>query len=248
MRCIKLRHELVHAQYDEASAKWRLRIRRPVASATAVSGTGAEELEYVEFEDTADVVLSGAGGLSRWQWPDIDGLKSFKGKLVHSAEWDVGEEGDTWQESVKDWSDKKVGVIGVVRGLLSFSPSYQLSNIIFVSQGSSAIQIVPSLQPRVASLKNYVRGKTWLATPFVSEKLAQLMKRAPESANCAFYLSSAHDSSQVLLNFLQTNSQKMTGNSLRTPRSTKRFDTNWRMNLMYVRLPRCATMQGRDPF
>ena len=49
---------------------------------------------------------------------------------------------------------------------------------------------MPSLQPRVASLKNYVRGRTWLATPFVSEKLAQLMTRSPESEDCMEHLSS----------------------------------------------------------
>lgn len=112
MRYIKLRHELVYAQYDETNAKWRLRIRRPVFP-SATYGEG--EIEYEEFEDTADVVLSGAGGLSRWKWPDIEGLESFKGKLIHSAEWDVGEEGESWQESVKDWGEKRVGVIGVVR-------------------------------------------------------------------------------------------------------------------------------------
>ncbi|KLO16411.1 FAD/NAD-binding domain-containing protein [Schizopora paradoxa] len=167
MRYIKLRHELVHAQYDEAKAKWRLRIRRPIlpSASSGRSENAGGEIEYEEFEDTADFVLSGAGGLSRWKWPEIEGLESFKGTLVHSAAWDVGEDGETWQESVKDWGEKRVGVIGV---------------------GSSALQVVPSLQPHVASLKNYVRGKTWLATPFVSEKLAKLMARAPESDDYKF--------------------------------------------------------------
>ncbi|KAH7925133.1 FAD/NAD(P)-binding domain-containing protein [Leucogyrophana mollusca] len=152
---IKLQHELIHARYDESSGKWHLKLRRPVAESTS------DQPQYEEIEDTADFVLCGAGGLSRWSWPDIEGLKSFKGKLLHSADWET----DDWKEGVKDWGDKRVGVIGV---------------------GSSALQMVPALQPRVGKLFNFVRGKTWLATPFFSEKLADLMKRDPKAANYSF--------------------------------------------------------------
>ena len=100
---IKLRHELVHAQWDGPTGKWHLRIRRP----SSESETGFEEVE-----DTADVVFNGIGLLSRWHWPEIEGLKDFKGTLVHSADWNLG--GKTWEEDVKDWGDKKVAVIGIV--------------------------------------------------------------------------------------------------------------------------------------
>lgn len=53
------------------------------------------------------------GGLSRWSWPDIEGLDKYKGVLYHSAQWDVME-GQSWQDTVKDWGEKTVGVIGVV--------------------------------------------------------------------------------------------------------------------------------------
>ena len=64
------------------------------------------------FEDVADLVLAATGALARWNWPDIEGLKSFKGKLLHTADWDMSS--TSWEETVKDWSDKHVGVIGVV--------------------------------------------------------------------------------------------------------------------------------------
>ncbi|OBZ65862.1 putative sterigmatocystin biosynthesis monooxygenase stcW [Grifola frondosa] len=153
MRYIKLQHELVHAQYDEPSGKWHLRIRRPAA----------QEGQFEEFEDTADFFVTAVGALSNWEWPDVQGLKDFKGQLFHSAAFEVGDK--TWQEAVKDWKDKKVGVIGV---------------------GSSAIQIVPALQPRVAKVCNYVRGKTWLAVPFASPKFLEMMGRDPSSENYAF--------------------------------------------------------------
>ncbi|GBE88396.1 Putative sterigmatocystin biosynthesis monooxygenase [Sparassis crispa] len=156
-RYIKLRHQVVHARYDEPSGKWYLRIRRPVPC------TNSDGEQFEEFEDVADFLFTGIGGLSRWTWPDIEGLKDFKGKLFHSADFEVGNQ--TWQEAVEDWKDKKVGVIGV---------------------GSSALQLVPSIQPRVAKLSNYVRGKTWLSTPFSGAKFAELLKRDPTAENYTF--------------------------------------------------------------
>jgi hypothetical protein len=40
---------------------------------------------------------------SAWKYPDIEGITSFKGKLLHSASWD---------ESY-DFQNKKVAVIGI---------------------------------------------------------------------------------------------------------------------------------------
>jgi hypothetical protein len=40
------------------------------------------------FQDTCDVFISASGALNDWKWPKIPGLHSFKGKLLHSANWD----------------------------------------------------------------------------------------------------------------------------------------------------------------
>lgn len=101
---IRLRHELVAARWDEEAAKWHLRIRR---------GPDGEE-----FDDTADVLFLGTGALSRYRWPDIPGLDTFGGTLVHSARWDLP--GSTWQDDVVGWSEKDVGVIGNVRAGFDF--------------------------------------------------------------------------------------------------------------------------------
>jgi len=76
--------------------KWKLRVLR------------GPETAREEFEDTADVFFAAVGTFNRWHWPDIPGLNDFKGRLVHSANWDVG-------EGLNDWSDKRIGVIGAVR-------------------------------------------------------------------------------------------------------------------------------------
>ncbi|KAF9270874.1 FAD/NAD-binding domain-containing protein [Marasmius fiardii PR-910] len=157
MPYIKLQHRLTGARWNDDEGKWHLTLRR-------VTAQGGSE----EFEDTADVLFTGMGGLSRWKWPDIEGLHEFKGKVIHSAQWETGEgSGDphlTWEDSVKSWGDKTVGVIGV---------------------GSSAIQIVPALQPKVKRVVNYVRGKTWVSATFVKEHMVKL-SNDPESDNYTY--------------------------------------------------------------
>lgn len=121
MPYIRLQHEMVQARYDEPTGKWHVRLRRPLAGSHG---------EFEEFEDTADLLFTGLGGLSRWNWPEIEGLVRFKGTLLHSADWTVSsptataaDEGQSvmrvgWEESVRDWGDKRVAVIGVVCGVL----------------------------------------------------------------------------------------------------------------------------------
>ncbi|TFK92443.1 FAD/NAD-P-binding domain-containing protein [Polyporus arcularius HHB13444] len=149
MRFIKLHHEVVGAQYNECTGKWHVRVRH------IDPDTGARS----ELEDVVDILVPAVGVLSRWDWPDIDGLRDFQGELHHTAGFDPQEK--TWQEIADDWKDKKVAVIGV---------------------GSSAIQLVPAIQPKVQKLYNYVRGKTWLAVPFASNTFATLLDRGPDGA------------------------------------------------------------------
>lgn len=108
---LKLQHELIHARYDETEGKWHLRIRRPVNQSSQEAFEGQEQ-QFEVFEDTADVFFGALGALSRWSMPDIPGLQDFKGKIVHSAAWEC--EPGMWPETVKDWNDKSVAVIGVV--------------------------------------------------------------------------------------------------------------------------------------
>jgi hypothetical protein len=103
MKYIRLRHELTHAEWDENAGLWRLRVRR------------AGE----EIEDTADVLFLGVGWLNHPRWPDIPGLREFPGRLLHTAQWDVGTsdvDGSLDDSGVPHtWRDKVVGVIGNVK-------------------------------------------------------------------------------------------------------------------------------------
>jgi cation diffusion facilitator CzcD-associated flavoprotein CzcO len=59
--------------WDEDNGKWNLKIERE-------GGT---------IGDSCDVLFSASGVLNNWKWPDIPGLKDFKGKMLHSANWDT---------------------------------------------------------------------------------------------------------------------------------------------------------------
>jgi cation diffusion facilitator CzcD-associated flavoprotein CzcO len=103
--------EVTAARWDAGSRRWLV---------TTSAG---------EFR--AQVLISAAGALADPTYPDIPGLDTFEGTVMHSARWD---------DSI-DLSGRQVAVIGT---------------------GASAIQIVPAIQPVVASLAIYQRTPPWI--------------------------------------------------------------------------------------
>jgi 4-hydroxyacetophenone monooxygenase len=73
--------------YDEQSARWTVTVRRP-------DGTSEEIV--------VNAVINGHGPVNRFKWPDIEGLDSFDGAVVHTAAWPAG----------FDVAGKRVAVIG----------------------------------------------------------------------------------------------------------------------------------------
>lgn len=100
---IKLGHHITSVCYDEAIGKWNI----------SVIKRGPQEME-TRTEDVADVLLSAVGNLRIPTWPDIQGIDTFQGELIHSAEWRTREGEGAWEDTVKTWNEKRVGVIGVV--------------------------------------------------------------------------------------------------------------------------------------
>jgi cation diffusion facilitator CzcD-associated flavoprotein CzcO len=76
---MKFGHKCVEARWDERTSKWNVKIQH--------LDTGKI------IEDSADVFMTGIGALNEWKWPDIKGLKDFKGPLLHSANWDENFDG-----------------------------------------------------------------------------------------------------------------------------------------------------------
>lgn len=99
--------EVRSARWQESSSTWLLEISRinPDGSTT-------------NFTDECDILLHATGVLNNFKWPDVKGLDSFKGKVIHTARWDE----DYQQEQ---WKQDHVAVIG---------------------SGASSVQTVPKMQ------------------------------------------------------------------------------------------------------
>lgn len=67
-------HKCIEARWNEETSKWHVKFRK----------VDSDEV----VEDVGDVFMTGVGALNEWRWPDIKGLHDFKGKLMHSADWD----------------------------------------------------------------------------------------------------------------------------------------------------------------
>lgn len=86
---IKLRHEVVKAEWKDDAGQWEITIRN--------LDDGSE------FVDTCHVLVNGNGILNNWKWPEIKNLHSFEGVLEHSARYTEG----------RDLTDKRVAVVGI---------------------------------------------------------------------------------------------------------------------------------------
>ncbi|KAF0637907.1 hypothetical protein FPSE5266_03749 [Fusarium pseudograminearum] len=98
---VEFNSELVSSTWDDEAGKWRLEIRQQNGSAL--------------IKDEADILVNATGFLSKWNWPTIPGLDKFKGKLMHTADWDTS----------LDWSGKTVGIIGNGSSAVQLLPQMQ---------------------------------------------------------------------------------------------------------------------------
>ena len=68
--------------------------------------------------DHCDILVNASGILNNWQWPAIPGLDKYKGKLLHTANWD---------DDV-DLTGRHVGLIGN-GSVLNLSRHFLFTNI-----------------------------------------------------------------------------------------------------------------------
>ena len=87
--------DLLSGVWDDAAMLWRL--------------------ETSKGAMTADVVVSGCGGLVEPALPDVPGVETFQGEAFHSARWD----------HAVDLTGKRVAVIGTGASAIQFVPAIQ---------------------------------------------------------------------------------------------------------------------------
>ena len=118
---VKLRHKIEKIEWDNEKGKWKIQVRNLTTDEV--------------FQDEAEYYINAGGVLNNFKWPDIPGLRDFKGKLMHSAEYDEG----------FPLEGKKVAVLGA---------------------GSSGVQIVANIQPKVERFYHWVRSPIWITAGF----------------------------------------------------------------------------------
>ncbi|EMC95153.1 hypothetical protein BAUCODRAFT_527822 [Baudoinia panamericana UAMH 10762] len=150
-RFIKLRHEVTDCEWREDEGKWHVKVKKPNGEI---------------FEDTCEILVSARGLLNNKQWPDIEGLRSFQGEIMHSAGWN-----DSY-----DFTNKRVGIIGLGSSAIQIIPKLQ--------------------KIAGAQLNCFIRGRTWISPPLAqgvqdklgmgdkfnfSEELIEKFKKDPEA-------------------------------------------------------------------
>ncbi|KAJ9221004.1 hypothetical protein DTO027B5_5779 [Paecilomyces variotii] len=96
---VQLNSKITESIWDEPSGKWKIKVQQ------------GDKI----IEDVADILISGAGILNKWSWPQIPGLNDFKGKLMHSTQWDPS----------YDYAGKRIAVIGNGSSGIQIVPALQ---------------------------------------------------------------------------------------------------------------------------
>jgi cation diffusion facilitator CzcD-associated flavoprotein CzcO len=115
-------HKVIGCFWQQDQGEWIVKIERTLSDGS-----------ICEFEDRCAVLLYGTGLLNHHQWPNIKGLESFKGRVIHTADWPAD-----YDET--KWKTDRVAVIG---------------------SGASSVQTVPAMQPNVAHIDLFVRTGVW---------------------------------------------------------------------------------------
>ena len=88
MKYIELEHAVLGARWDGDVGTWGVEVQN--------LRTG-----HV-LKKACDILINAGGYLNHWKWPEIRGLQTYKGPLLHSANWD---------ENVQ-LAGKRVGLMG----------------------------------------------------------------------------------------------------------------------------------------
>ncbi|KAF9448221.1 FAD/NAD(P)-binding domain-containing protein [Macrolepiota fuliginosa MF-IS2] len=83
------------------------------------------------IHDWCHFLINGGGVLNSWKWPNIPGIDTFEGDVLHTAKYDRS----------LDLTDKIVALIGT---------------------GSSGVQVLPAILPKVKKVVTFNRSATWV--------------------------------------------------------------------------------------
>ena len=115
--------DLISAAWDDGAQRWRLQTSRG--------------------ELTAQVLVSGCGGLVEPAFPDVPGIETFAGTAFHSARWDHATE----------LTGKRIGVVGTGASAIQFVPHLQRQAAHVTVFQRTAPWVVPRLDRRITTIE-----------------------------------------------------------------------------------------------
>ncbi|KAJ9605678.1 hypothetical protein H2200_009527 [Cladophialophora chaetospira] len=153
---IRLQHEVVDAMWKENS--WHIQIKD-------------NESQQI-FEDECDIFINATGILNNWKWPDIPGLRDFKGTLLHSAQWN----------SSVFLKGKTVGLIGNGSSGIQILPAIQpeVKKVVTFVRGPTWVSPTPGLDQH-----RYTSEEKTIFTSNI-EELTRCRKMNETALNCLF--------------------------------------------------------------
>lgn len=117
------------AAWDESESLWNVQVE--------------DTANGVVVDDWCDFLLNTGGILNNWKWPDIPGLHSFSGQLIHSANWPED----------ADLKGKTVAVIGNGSTGIQIVPAIQPEVKQLVHLVRSPTWVTPGAASRYPSLR-----------------------------------------------------------------------------------------------
>ncbi len=138
---IQFNSEVDHLRWDEGSALWHISVRGP---------DGKKHIKQ------AHAVINAHGRLSRWEFPNIKGLDSFDGAMLHTAEWDPS----------LDLRGKRVALIGTGASAAQCGPAivdqvdsltvFQRSGHWVVPNATAGAPVPPAVQWAMQNIPYYL--------------------------------------------------------------------------------------------
>ncbi|KAJ5707658.1 hypothetical protein N7488_007459 [Penicillium malachiteum] len=134
-RFVKFSHKIVKAEWLDDEGKWKVTIMKDGDPSST-------------FVDYTDFFINGGGFLNSWKWSEVKTLHTFKGPLLHTANWD---------ETV-ELKDKKVLVLGIGSSGVQVIPAIidRISQLFVVAR--STTWITAGFAPKYAETKERFRN------------------------------------------------------------------------------------------
>ncbi|KAG9504935.1 hypothetical protein J7337_004916 [Fusarium musae] len=137
---VKTGHKVIGARWLEDRQTWRITVNKTDGRDLVISSPGVSDGETeTVFDDKCDVFINCSGFFNNWKWPRVADRSKFQGKLYHTAAWP--------QDGESNLDGKTVALIG---------------------NGSSGVQVLPSIIDRVKKVYVHIRSPTWITTSFAA--------------------------------------------------------------------------------